>query len=356
MFSSLTPAAQEAIRAKQRQRKASKKLRKKRHVPSTSRSDAHPDPPKDNTFPRSISKEAYFAACPYGVFRTELLTARVSSVDLLMDLLRRDVPLGDDCRLSQFNYFLFAGSEDECWAAELYAKLAFEGFFTITYEGLPLPELQPFYSIVRWPHFNAASTVKRALKRLRSAPRYRLFHARDPRGLYAALDAYQQRRHGSNWLTLRYFNTMIEADRRQDLNFEMHTFELYEEQEKAVGKEEQDAQGLRLVAGEIGYSIGKIYTSLSGWSDREINGVGYVQLACLGVWLQKKGFAFWSLGHCYCPEMEYKMRIGHRVYPRKEFLKIVEQHRGPFRIPGGGQDAERRFRDKEECDIQSILS
>ena len=37
--------------------------------------------------------------------------------------------------------------------------------------------------------------------------------------------------------------------------------------------------------------------------------MGTCQLVLLGRWLQAKGFAFWSLGHCYSPEMDYKRQL-----------------------------------------------
>ena len=32
-------------------------------------------------------------------------------------------------------------------------------------------------------------------------------------------------------------------------------------------------------------------------------GLGTVQLVLLGHWLQSRGYAFWSMGHCYSPHM-----------------------------------------------------
>ena len=49
--------------------------------------------------------------------------------------------------------------------------------------------------------------------------------------------------------------------------------------------------------------------------------------------------AFWSLGHCYSPEMDYKRRLGHRIYPRADFLALLHRHRGTFEV-GGGASAE----------------
>ena len=41
-------------------------------------------------------------------------------------------------------------------------------------------------------------------------------------------------------------------------------------------------------------------------------------------------YAFWSLGHCYSPEMDYKRQLGHRIYTRAEFRALLQRHRGPF--------------------------
>ena len=95
----------------------------------------------------------------------------------------------------------------------------------------------------------------------------------------------------------------------------------------------------------IGFSIGRVYTSLSGWTEaRTRDAHGTAQLALLGRWLQRKGYAFWSLGHCYSPEMEYKRNLGHRIFPRRDFRAFLALHRGDaFRVPaaaaGGGGTA-----------------
>ena len=76
-----------------------------------------------------------------------------------------------------------------------------------------------------------------------------------------------------------------------------------------------------MIGGEVGYTIGGAYTSLSGFLDRGnpvSNTMGTVQLLTLARLLQKNGYEFWNLGH---PHMEYKVRIGAKILPRPEFLK-----------------------------------
>ena len=33
-------------------------------------------------------------------------------------------------------------------------------------------------------------------------------------------------------------------------------------------------------------------------------------------------------GHCYSPELEYKRALGHRIYPRWDFIRLLRRYRG----------------------------
>ena len=74
-----------------------------------------------------------------------------------------------------------------------------------------------------------------------------------------------------------------------------------------------------LISGEIGYIIGKTYTSLSGFSSDEkcYRNYGTAQLVLLAQYLQANGFSFWNLGQ---PYMDYKLALGAKIYERKAFL------------------------------------
>lgn len=73
-----------------------------------------------------------------------------------------------------------------------------------------------------------------------------------------------------------------------------------------------------LVAGEIGYTCGAIYSSCTGFTLKDRHaGAGSVQLACLGRWLQKSGFRLWDLGM----ELDYKIELGGRSVSRTEWVK-----------------------------------
>ncbi|RHY28753.1 hypothetical protein DYB25_013264 [Aphanomyces astaci] len=76
-----------------------------------------------------------------------------------------------------------------------------------------------------------------------------------------------------------------------------------------------------LVAGELGYTNGAMYTSLTGFTGT--NGAGTMQLYALGSYLHKRGFQLWDLGM----SMPYKMALGAKEVPRTEFVQLVAQLR-----------------------------
>ncbi|CAK9096143.1 Intraflagellar transport protein 57 homolog, partial [Durusdinium trenchii] len=253
---------------------------------------------------------------------------------------------GSPVRLASFNYFLLLGlmartnkSGPGAQVDPIFlARLAYEGFFTITTgrgrDRKPLPELQPYYGVLDWKNFSLSKPVKKALKRAKTRSedvpsvgvRYYLYCNRNFQLTYQGINEYHKDpgdmmcavdQHGENWMTWKY----LEAFKR----------ELYD----GPLPENGDAAP-KLVAGEIGYSIGKIYTSLSGFNLRGEDGVGWIQLSCLGKWLEQKNYSFWSLGHCYSPQMEYKRQLGHRIYTREEFLQRLKLERGrALQLEGG---------------------
>lgn len=329
-------------------------------------------------YPCRITKKEYLGACPNGFFERANLRPTESDLEALLAALGTE-----GSNLGLYNYFLFLGEDREHWDPRFNARLAYEGFFTITTSRWgprqPLPELQPYYSVLLWKNFERSKSVRKAIRRLRrSGSMYRLRNSADPVQSWSRLNKYHLAKDGANWLTFEYFEMLQAASKDPTINFKLQCIELCEIDEhpahqegqaaatpapkaqlfdatsivpalrrraagRVVGDPQQQQQPQQVerqlypLAGEIGFSIGNVYTSLSGWTGRRTaDSFGTAQLVLLGRWLQKKGCKFWSLGH---PEMDYKRVLGHRVYPRRDFLALLKQHRGEFATPQGGPSA-----------------
>ncbi|KAI8804291.1 hypothetical protein BJ742DRAFT_856912 [Cladochytrium replicatum] len=76
-----------------------------------------------------------------------------------------------------------------------------------------------------------------------------------------------------------------------------------------------------LVAGEIGYIVGSVYTSLTGFALE--SGSGTVQLCAVGRFLESKGVEVWDLGM----EIPYKTRLGAKCISRESWLDLQAQYR-----------------------------
>lgn len=394
-FAQLSAEEQAAIREKQQSRKAKRKARASADsvaVDVDGDADAEgisggkhegPLPARDAgsisaartaaaaEYPSQITQRHYFAACG-GLFRDPSFGPTMENLQLLMAALGQEDEQAR--RLGACNYFQFPGDAKAVWNPQFNAKLAYEGFFTITTtrRGVtePLPELQPFYSVLTWPNFERSKHVRKALGRLRRSDRlYRLENNRDPGRTWRHLDAYHRNNYGSNWLTKQYFQMLQAASADPSINFKLQCVELYADAAgddvpaahapessgvDSVAPPSSAGTGPTPLAGEIGFSIGGVYTSLSGWTEaRTCEGLGTFQLVLLCRWLQLKGFAFWSLGHCYSPEMNYKYQLGHRVYPRADFLALLKQHRGTFTATD--TSPLHAFCDGEACTAAALL-
>ena len=106
--------------------------------------------------------------------------------------------------------------------------------------------------------------------------------------------------HPDTWLIKPLRDALISLHKESMFGVRFHSIEIYD--------------GDNLVAGEIGYTTGAIYSSLSGFHTQ--NGSGSVQLVVLGKILQESGFMFWDLGM----DLSYKKTLGAQLMARNAFL------------------------------------
>jgi len=82
-----------------------------------------------------------------------------------------------------------------------------------------------------------------------------------------------------------------------------------------------------VVAGEVGYAVAGVYTSLSGF--KLLDSAGTIQLSVVPAILQSCGYDFWDLGM----HMDYKGKLGAKKTPRKEFLRRLSESKGKHPDP-----------------------
>ena len=190
-------------------------------------------------------------------------------------------------------------SED--FSAAYYIAQAKAGFIAVTdsfeEEELLLPEIQFAYTLLDFDDLHISRKVHKLLKQ----KKLELCIGEELDEVVHAIEMT----HKNNWLTPKYL-AMLKETQGKDEHFKVISAYIRENHE--------------LVAGEIGYIVGRTYTSLSGFTRREkrYNNYGTAQLVLLARYLQKEGFAFWNLGQ---PYMDYKFALGARVYERSDFLE-----------------------------------
>jgi len=191
------------------------------------------------------------------------------------------------------------------FSPDFYVQLCKKGFIaTSCYDAknrvLLLPEMQFEYAVLDFNNLHISKKVTQLLKK----ENYVFTKNSYFKEVIASLETY----HSQCWLTLPYIQMLCELKQQHNNNFELVSFELC------------DTQNKHLIAGEIGYIIGKTYTSLSGFCTKEkaYNNWGKLQLVLLSQYLQKNEFDFWNLGHA-C--LKYKIDLGAVIYSREEFLE-----------------------------------
>jgi Leu/Phe-tRNA-protein transferase len=199
------------------------------------------------------------------------------------------------------NYYV---SED--FSKDFYIHLAYYGFIctsaTLENKFYLLAEIQFEYAILDFQDLHISKKVKKLLKE----DNFEFTINTKFEEVIYQLENY----HKTNWLEDKYKDLLLSLKdyKHPNIDFQIMSIEL------------NDKNTNELIAAEIGYKIGSIYTSLTGFSSKErnYNNWGKLQLVLLSKYLEENGFAFWNLGH---PYMQYKFDLGAKTYSRDEFLK-----------------------------------
>ncbi|KAJ9441471.1 Leu/Phe-tRNA protein transferase [Diplonema papillatum] len=198
------------------------------------------------------------------------------------------------------------------WNVEFYALLCHRGFITSAFAHVLVPELQTQYAVL---DFKDVHLPKNAAKRCRQKQYRLLVDARETEVFNGV-----EKRHKRNWMSRRYWALLKAAwggvkVPLADSTFQPHTFALVDKDTDEV------------IAGEVGYTIGKVYTSLTGFCGGAAHpSAGLIQIAASVRYLETCGVKFISLGHVPHADgsMKYKADIGCKVLPRADFLRLFE--------------------------------
>ena len=201
------------------------------------------------------------------------------------------------------------------WSPEFYRAQAKLGFIAITLTRnsklLLLPQLQSSYALLDWENLTIDKKVSKILKGSRmNDENISLSIDSDPE---IVLDNLLSVWGDTSWLKPPYEHLIKElaSTEERDKN---RTFRIW-------GVTLTSGKKGIPIAGELGYTIGRTYTSLSGFFNRELkeyNNFGKLQMVMLAEVLERSGIVFWNLGH---PYMKYKTDLGAKIIPRKAFLK-----------------------------------
>ncbi len=190
------------------------------------------------------------------------------------------------------------------FSEDFYISLAKKGLISISnnykeFGDILLPEMQEAYAVLYFKDLHINSKVKKLFKL-----NYKLIINQD-------LDCFitlLKNHHGDEcWFTDSYIEVMYKLKGYSLLNdnFKLHT--IFLEVDNII------------TAGEIGYFIGKTYTSLTGFYNKGFSNHGTFQLVLLAKELERRGLLFWNLGH---PYMDYKTKLGARILQNRDFLSI----------------------------------
>lgn len=197
------------------------------------------------------------------------------------------------------------------WDPSFYIELAQAGFIATAYPhpemgAILLPEMQEKYAVLDWENLILSKNLRKLLRSGRIEEEGIELRIADSCDRVAAriVDYHQP----ETWLLSPYRKLLQELPTGAFPDFAIHGVELWSTKEN------------QLIAGELGYSIGRSYTSLTGFCTRpdpRWRNFGTLQIVLLAYELERRGYAYWNLGH---PQLTYKLKLGAQKMPRAQLL------------------------------------
>lgn len=178
------------------------------------------------------------------------------------------------------------------------AQVMAEGFLPVATQGMLLPKLHTERCVIRLPNeLHVSKSARKKSKKYSITVNQRF---------QETIDGCQEQ-HGRNcWLyppLVAAFREMMKAGKIEASVMDDHTGKPIPGRCWTVRLYTIEVWNLEtgaLAAGELGYTVGAIYTSLTGYTKED--SAGSVQMAALGRMLIELGFEMWDLGKpCSCP-------------------------------------------------------
>lgn len=227
------------------------------------------------------------------------IPSSMSTADLdrvLPQLVDRGLPGGGE--------FLVAEVDEN--SPVMIATLVWHGFLPMGGMGLLLPKIHEHRCLLEPDNMHVGKKVRKRTKRGH-------FHLTVSKAWPEVVRGIQEHTFtedkGDCWLSDELAKAWLavnslDDERRRGVSF--HSVELWH------------TASCKLVAGEIGYTCGGVYSSCTGFTLKdEYPGSGSVQLAALGRWLVRCGFQLWDLGM----ELDYKVELGGQTVRRSEWAR-----------------------------------
>ena len=226
--------------------------------------------------------------------------------------------LGDESLNDIYNDMFHYLYVSDNWSPSFYVLQAFHGFIAVSYQDVYiLPEIQREYCTLDWKDMKVTSSFKKKLRRELKCYDVKMTYNT---ATSAVIKGIQSSHSSDCWLKTRYANLCEYLSRQGSISIGGSEFKLLSVE---LWRRKKTSDSWKLVAGELGYAIGSVYTSLTGYSIKTDSfSLGTLQLLLLGKSLEGCGFTFWNLGHPPRGSlMKYKADLGGRIFSRLEFLK-----------------------------------